>query len=368
MRIGIDMRMAGGGAGISRYIEQLAFNILSKDKSNEYVLFFNEIPEPLKEKFCSFGCEMVETGIVHYSIGEQLELPRVLNSKKLDIVHFPHFNVPLFYRGPFVVTIHDLTHTKFPGRKKSHFFHRLAYRLILRRALLRAKQIIAVSESTKREVLGHFKSLSPEKVSVIYEGAASEYKLVDRSEAKAKISHYFQISKPYILYVGVWRRYKNLPVLAGAFDKVCERFDCDLVLAGEEDPHYPEIKKRIMGIKNSRRVRALGRVSDEHLNLLYNGCSLFVLPSLYEGFGLTVLEASACGAPVACSDIPALREVMGGSAEFFDPENEQNMADVISSVLENPNKAEELANAGLRRVNHFSWSKAASDTINIYMS
>ncbi|MGE5297663.1 MAG: glycosyltransferase family 4 protein [Acidobacteriaceae bacterium] len=365
MKIGIDMRMAGGGAGISRYIESLASQILALDK-NKYVLFFNRLDSTLRSRFASFGAEMVETGIGHYTFDEQYKLPSILNKYDLDLVHFPHFNVPVLYRKPFVVTIHDLTHTRFPGRKKSRIIHRLAYNFILKKSIQRSKKIIAVSQSTKKEILEFFPRTPSEKIMPIYEGVAPGYRIMNKHEAFEKLSPNFQIKKPFLLYVGVWRRYKNLPALAQAFDLIAEKHGLDLVLAGAEDPYYPEIKEQILGIKNAHRVRILGRVSDEDLNLLYNAAELMVLPSFYEGFGLTVLEAAACGTPVACSDIPTLREVMGQAAEYFDPNNIENMADVLSGIIASPNRAEELANLGLSRVKHFSWKQAALETINVY--
>jgi glycosyltransferase involved in cell wall biosynthesis len=367
MRIGLDLRMLGGGSGVSRYVQELTTQILTIDKRNTYVLFFKEITAELDNIFRPFGHEMVATGIGHYSLAEQLRLPFLLSGYKLDLMHFPHFNVPLLYRGQFVVTIHDLTHTRFPGRKKSHLVHRLAYNLILTMAIRRAKKIIAVSNATKTEILEHFVDVA-KKITTIYEGVSSDYKMLHKDEAFAEVSKKFNITKPFLLYVGVWRRYKNLPMLAQAFDKLSETFDYQLVLAGEPDPFYPDIKEQVFSIKHKDRLRAVGRVSDKDLNLLYNAADLMILPSLYEGFGLTVLEAASAGTPVVCSDIPALREVMGQAAEYFDPNNLDNMTDVISQILEKPTRLEELANLGLRRVTHFSWKKAAEETINVYQN
>jgi glycosyltransferase involved in cell wall biosynthesis len=121
-----------------------------------------------------------------------------------------------------------------------------------------------------------------------------------------------------------------------------------------------------MSSKYASDIKLVGRVSDEELNWLYNGCNLFVLPSLSEGFGLTVLEAASTGVPIACSDIPTLREIMGQGAEYFDPANPENMKDVMVSILHNPTRGEELANLALRRVNHFNWKQAGENTVKLY--
>ena len=213
MKIGLDLRMLDGGSGISRYISELSHQILKLDKKNQYVLFFNKLTVDLLRQYEVYGHKMVPTGIGHYSLEEQFKLPAILKKENLDLVHFPHFNVPIFYRKPFVVTIHDLTHTKFPGTKKSHILHRIAYNLTIWNAVKSSKKIIAISEFTKKEVMEYFR-IDSQKIQVIYEGAKDIYTVMDKDEALAYVAYRFKLTKPYILYVGVWRRYKNLPSLA----------------------------------------------------------------------------------------------------------------------------------------------------------
>jgi glycosyltransferase involved in cell wall biosynthesis len=366
MRIGLDLRMLGGGSGIDRYITELTHEVLKQDKKNEYVLFFRGADKSADYK--QYGHKTVIADIPHYSFAEQFKWPGILKKEKLDLVHFPHFNVPIMYRKPFVVTIHDLTHTLIPGKKKSRFFHRLAYRMVFNAAIKNSKKIIAVSESTKKDILDRF-HIAPQKIQVVYEGFNQAYKMVDKDEAFKEVSAQFGIKKSYILYVGVWRRYKNVNQLAKAFDKLIDKgLDLELVLVGEPDKFYPEIEQEVYSTEHKDKIKPLGRVSDEDLNLLYNAATLFVLPSLMEGFGLTALEAAVTGTPVSCSDIPTLREILGQAAEYFDPNNLDNMTDVLYGLLQKPERLEELANLGLRRANFFSWKKAAEETINLYLS
>ena len=202
MRIGIDLRMIGGGSGIDRYLTELTHEVLKLDKTNQFVLFFRDANK--SAPFQAYGHKIVVADIAHYSLAEQLRLPRILNKENLDLVHFPHFNVPIFYRKPFVLTIHDLTHTLFPGKKMSRIFHRLAYHLVFNSAILHARKIIAVSESTKKQILERF-GIDSDKITVIYEGFSQVYKMMDKQEAFAAVSQKFGITKPYLLYVGVWR-------------------------------------------------------------------------------------------------------------------------------------------------------------------
>ncbi len=364
MKIGIDLRMAGGGAGIDRYITELAHEILKQDRQNQYVLFVRN--QQVADSYRSSGAKIVLADIPHYSVAEQIKLPAILAKEHLDLVHFPHFNVPLLYLKPFVVTIHDLTHTLFPGKKKSRIFHRLAYLAIFSHAVRIAKKVIAVSESTKKQIIEYYK-ISSSKIQVVYEGFNEVYKMMDKEEAFKQVSQKFGITKPYILYVGVWRRYKNLPMLAQAFDRLKDKgVDVQLVLAGEPDPFYPEIKEQVLNIRHHQDLKTVGRVKDEDLKLLYNGATILALPSLMEGFGLTPLEAAACGVPTAASDIPTLREIMGQGAEYFDPNNLDNMTEVLQNLLTNPIRLEELANLALSRSKHFSWQQAAAETIKVY--
>lgn len=365
--------MLGGGSGIGRYISELSHEILKQDKRNQYVLFFNQADK--SADYGIYGHKIVITGIPHYSFSEQLKLPGILKKERLDLVHFPHFNVPIFYKKPFVVTIHDLTHTLIPGKSKSRTHKRLAYNLVMRSVIKSAKKIIAVSRSTKNEIVNYFQ-IPENKIEVIYEAVGSNFKMINKDDAFKYVSRRFGITKPYILFVGVWRRYKNLHNLVAAFEKLLSRgLDLQLVLAGEADPYYPEITYHVSRLPAGQAgktyqgsIKTLGRVSDDDLVYLYNAANLYVLPSISEGFGLTALEAASCGVPIVCSDIPTLREVMGTAAVYFDPMNVANMAEVLESILKSPVKTEELANAGLRRAQHFTWKKTAEQTIKVYES
>lgn len=173
--------------------------------------------------------------------------------------------------------------------------------------------------------------------------------------------------KPYILFVGVWRQYKNLPRLARAFDILKERFpDLKLVLAGKIDPFYPEIKKEVMAARNVRDIKVMSFVPDEGLAALYKEAELLVLPSLTEGFGLIGVEAQSAGTPVAASDIPVLREVLGNGAIYFDPENEVDIAQKIQPVLADENYKAGLRERALENSRRFDWNITAKQTLEIY--
>ncbi len=366
MRIGIDCRMAGTGEGIGRYVEELIKHLSEIDNENIYVLLFSESMLASKFQISNDKFQKIIVKSKYYSLSEQTYFIWELFKLKLDIVHFPSFNVPILYPGKFVVTIHDIIHHRFPGRKKSRFVHRLAYRLVIWAAIKRAKRIIAVSEATKRDILKVF-HVGLEKITVIYEGAG--LKLASINDTDAVLKRY-NIQKPFLLFVGVWRQYKNLPRLAAAFDLVRDKYslDCELVLAGKIDDFYPEIKNEILSIKNADYIRALGYVPEPDLAALYRAARIFVIPSLTEGFGLVGIEAQSSGTAVLASDIAVLREVLGSGALYFNPRNVEDMAEKISTLWQNEASLEDSRRAGRDNAARFTWTKTAEGTKMIYNS
>lgn len=368
MRIGIDMRMAGTGEGIGRYVEELVKHLSSIDFRNSYFLLFLknsaakfQIPKPKFQK--------VSIESSYYSWAEQTKLIWELEKLKLDLVHFANFNFPIFYQGKFVTTIHDLIHHRFPGNKKSRLVHRLAYRLTIRAAVKKASRIITVSHGTKAELVKTF-GLKPDKTTVIYEGISESFYWRLREPEVQEVLSKYNIKKPYLLFVGVWRQYKNLPRLAQAFDILKESYhkDYQLVLAGKIDPFYPEIKEAVFSIKNKQDIVAPGFVSDRDLIAMYQGADAFVLPSLVEGFGLIGIEAQATGLPVVASDISVLREVLGDGAWYFNPRDEREIAEKIKEVLADEALRQQLIASGKLNATKYSWDVAARKTLEIYKS
>lgn len=367
MRIGIDMRMAGTGEGIGRYVEELARHLATIDHENDYVLIFQSESASLQFTVNSANFRKVVLASKYYSWAEQTRFIWELKKLKLDLMHFTNFNYPVLYQGKFVVTIHDLIHHQFPGKKKSRFLHRAAYRFTIRSAIKKAEKVIAVSEATRQDIVRSFK-VNPEKISVVYEGVDARFFNMVPSAQINEIKQKYGITGPYLLFVGVWRQYKNLPALASAFDilKLEQSLSHELVLAGKIDPFYPEIKNIVFKAKFARDIKALGFVPDGDLPALYQGASAFVLPSLTEGFGLIVAEAQASRVPAILSDIPVLREVAGDGAIFFDPHDHADMARKMNMGIADNSLRDELINKGLENAKRFIWQEAARQTLQIY--
>ena len=306
-----------------------------------------------------------------YSWSEQLLFPFLLRKYKLDLVHFPHFNVPLFYRQRFLVTIHDLILFHFPTYQNSrlsklfYYLKLAAYHLIIRSTVRRAAKIIAISNFTAMDLLESF-NLPAAKVKVIYNGVNFEY--VDKSgksnksaklakQSKSQISSIckkYGIIKPYFLYAGSAFPHKNLTRLVKAFKPFSRNYQ--LVLLGSNDYFYRRLKEIIHREKISGVV-ITGHLNQKELDLFYRQAKLFIFPSLYEGFGLPPLEALGRKVPVISSDRASLPEVLGDKVRYFNPEKVKDIQRAIKQSLVEPLVIDDLELEKLKK--RFVWKKMA---------
>lgn len=369
MRIGIDARMYSTEfTGIGRYVCELVKHVTALDEANEYVLFMNQ---PEHESFDppSKRVSKVLVNARHYSLKEQLNYFWVLKRAKLDLMHFTHFNAPILYRKPSIVTIHDLTLSFFPGKKMNSALRRMAYNRVLKAAVKHAHRVIAVSENTKADLVEVVKTSSA-KVEVIYEGVGEEFGPRGDKELQEDVLKKYGITKDFLLYTGVWRGHKNLVNLIKAFALLREApnaFDKQLVITGEEDPYYPEVKRTVKELGLEHHVIYTGMISEKELVALYQSAEVYVFPSLYEGFGLPPLEAMRCGTPVVASKSSCIPEICGEvNALFFDPYDPEDIANSIQKVLLDEGLRGELRECGLKHSLKFSWEKMAEKTLKVY--
>ncbi len=368
MRIGIDARMYSTEfTGIGRYVYELVKQLKEVDDKNEYVLFMNE-PEYSKfEDSKRFKKVLVKAR--HYSVREQLGYLWALRRAKLDLMHFTHFNAPILYRRPSVVTIHDLTLSFFPGKKMNSAFYRTAYNIVLKSAVKNARKVIAVSENTKADLV-EIAGTAPAKVEVIYEGVGEEFGPRGDKEYQEDVHRKYSITRDFLLYTGVWRGHKNLVNLIKAFALLREGpegYDMQLVITGEEDPYYPEVKRTVKELGLEHHVIYTGMVPEKELVALYQTATAYVFPSLYEGFGLPPLEAMRCGTPVVASKVSCIPEICGeASAIYFDPYDPEDISNSIRKVLLDESLQKELRECGLKHSLKFSWEKMAEKTLEVY--
>lgn len=384
IRIGIDARMFSDSfTGIGRYnfeltkrlfdeafiaksLENIHANLDGKDGFEiEWVIFMND-PEFSKFNFTS-NVKKVLVDAKHYSFREQTRFLKILKQERCDLVHFTHFNVPLGYFKPFVVTIHDTTISFFPGKKKSTWLHKFVYKLIIRHAVHKSRQIITVSHNTKKDVIDLFKVLT-NKIKVIWNGLGNEFQKSDEKRI-GEIKKKYYLSDDFLLYTGVWREHKNLVGLIEAFAGVAKNSTTplNLVITGKADPFYPEVKDTVKQLGLTERVKFVGLVPFGDLVTLYSGAKLFVFPSFYEGFGFPPLEAMMVDTPVAASNTSSIPEVCGEAAVYFDPYDVEDMTSKIEAVLSNSDLQSDLIAKGREQVKNYDWDQCAITTFKEYL-
>lgn len=370
MRIGIDARFYGSiGKGLGRYTQKLIENLekISADSGDDYFIFLRkdnfEEYQPKSKNF-----QKVLADFKWYSLSEQINMPKILNKYKLNLVHFPHFNVPIFYRKKFIITIHDLILLHFPtirGTTLNPLFYWikfLAYKFIIRHAIKKSEKIITVSNFTKKDILKNY-GVDDAKITVSYE--ASDEPAMFPSGIKEKILEKYGIIKPYILYVGNAYPHKNLEALVLSFADIVEKINLNLVLVGKEDYFYKNLKSKVK--KNKiRNVIFTDFVPDKELDVVYKNSLFYIFPSLYEGFGLPPIEAMRRGVPVASSDHPCMKEILGNSAYYFDASKNENISKAILEVMRDENLRKNLSEKGLKKTKGYGWKKMAEETLKIY--
>lgn len=367
-RIGLDLRFyRRSTGGLSRYSRNLLKELLAIDKENHYTAIIT--PEDEAE-FDARGrnLQKLVVPIPHYSLAEQTKLPRVLKDQNFDLVHFTNFNHPILYRQPFVVTIHDLIMHLYPsGEQKKSPLRRLVYKLVVRDCK-RAQRIIVPSQATKNDLVKLFK-LPPEKIIVTHEGSEDIFcKHTERE--KIAVKERLKLPERYLLFVSRWEPYKGLPQLLRAYENLIKDDpNLGLVICGKPEERNPEVTRLVEQAKQRHpNIVTPGFVSDENLAAIYAAAAAFVHVSLYEGFGIMILEAFASGAPVIASNTSSLPEVVGKAGLLVDPQDTDGLTAAIKKVLTDSKLAEELRQKGFERVKQYSWRRMAEETLEVYRS
>lgn len=291
----------------------------------------------------------------------QTALPLRLLADKVSLLFSPlpeGMVVPLV---PQVVVVHDVLPLLFPEEypRQQHYF-----RYLVPAVLRRSQAIVSGSENTKNDLIA-FYGIELGKVHVVPDGLdASQYRVgIDATRVTRKYT-----LGPYLLYVGNLLPHKNLQRLLNAFAAVSKRFPHTLVIAGKKDPrYYPALEAETKALGLEEKVSFLDYVPSEELPALYAGADLFILPSLYEGFGLPILEAMACGTPVIASRTSSLPEVAGEAALLVDPHDVEEFAGAMEAVLSDPWVREDLRLKGLEQAKRFSWERTAKTTLEILL-
>lgn len=374
MRIVIDARWIFQElSGIGLYTRELIRNLPAVDTQNKYYLIFEkehllkrEMSDTVFRNAKNFVAQRIGCSV--FSPLNQLEMPLVLHKLNADVFHSPNYMIPFFAfprhrrgRMACVITIHDLIPLIFPHYTpralKTRFFP--LFKAVMQQSVTRADAIISPSESTRKDIgehlfPGHSRSSN---IHVVPQGVPEEYHPSKSPKAK----------EANILYVGRFDPYKNVHRLIEAYGLLRERgINSRLRIVGSADSRYPEARATAQRMNLDESIQWDGYLNGESLIKAYQQASVFVLPSRYEGFGLTVLEAMSCGTPVVCSNGSSLPEVVGNAALTVEPDNAAAIAEAIAKILEDPLTASRLRSAGIERAKKFTWRKTAELTAQVY--
>lgn len=368
MRIGIDARILGHPrSGIAVY----ALNLIEQFSKNKDlgVVLFGDRPIRHEYKEITDKAQTVIFGQEHRKRWSQFYLPAQLKKYKIDIYHATwNGAVPVLTKVPSVLTVHDLIPLALDGYFKN-WRRRYKYIFLMRSALWKAKAIIAVSESTKSDLIRYF-NVPKEKIKVVHLGIDKEILQVDEQEGKVILKG-FGIDKEYIVNIGSFDRRRNADTFIKAFALFVKNthIDCQIVIIGGYDNFKNEVerlKEVAAGCNLGGKVIFANYVSERQMSILLTNAKMMVHPSLYEGFCLPVLEAMRAGIPVVASNRGSVPQIAGDAAIFIDPADEAGTARAIGSLWQDNNKREEFIKKGAARIKEFSWQKTAEDTINIY--
>lgn len=376
MNIGIDsLFLQTPASGSGQYLLHLLKELREIDQRNDYLLLGAQPlakqrqPLPFPYQVYPVPSFARRNENVAKLTWEQFTGPAAAHKANVDVFHVPYFAPPLFPRTPTVVTIHDVIPLRLPAYRAGKKVE--AYMRLVAQAAHKASLIITVSQHAKQDMIDAL-HLPAERIRVTYEAAGDEYVPITDSATLAQMRARYGVGERYIFYLGGLDQRKNVPQLVRAFAhlyKQLEQPDLQLFISGNPDkqkgPLFPD--PRPIAEEAGVADRVIYRfVEDEDKPAAYSGASLFVFPSLYEGFGLDPLEAMSCGAPVVCSNRTSLPEVVGDAAITVDPTDTQALVEAMRSVLTDSALANDLRARSLRRAAQFNWRKTAAETLAIY--
>jgi alpha-1,3-rhamnosyl/mannosyltransferase len=346
--------------GIGRYVANLAAAMAAQLRPDERLTLIGPKSLP-REVVPNSRVRPLPLADSVFSLHQQRSAPRLLRTLRADLYHSPYYLMPYRPGVITVLTVYDLITLHFPDLASTRA--RLLFRLTTSLALQAAHRVIAISDATRLDYSAHFPIASGRAVTIpLAVGTAFE---PASDTALATVRTKYVLPERYVLYVGSNKPHKNLVRLVEAW-KLADRADAVLVLGGQWEPAQREVQKAVLSSGLGNSVRLLGPICEQDLPALYGAAEIFVFPSLYEGFGLPVLEAMACGAPVACSNTSSLPEIAGEAARLFTPTNTNAIAAALSDLMSAPGERARLRERGLARAAEYSWERTAAGHLALY--
>ena len=344
--------------GLGIYIKNIILKL--KDKNIDFKVFcpinlegVNVIKttEKLKTTYKKRG------GLVRF-LWTQFVLP--FKVKKNDIVYHPFQYLSILSRSKQIITIHDFIPLYYPEVAKHQYYY---YKIVMPILLKKAHKIVCISENTKNDVVKFF-NVDEDKLIKIYNGY--DEKLFNTNAIKDNVLNKYNTDKPYFISVGAGYSHKNLETALKAFKNVTESNLCEFIIVGKDSDYINKLKVLCKELKIEEKVRFVGYVPDEDLPTLYNKAIAFVYPTLYEGFGLPILEAMACGTVVLCSNNSSLPEVYGDAAISFDANDIQEIEKSMNLILSNKDESIRLIELSKKRIAMFNWNITANEIIKLF--
>jgi glycosyltransferase involved in cell wall biosynthesis len=358
MKIAIDARK-WRDYGIGTYVRNLVRHLARLDHETTYFLFCSGSDAPVLRDLAANFVPIVDDS-AGYSVSEHVTIPLKLRRLGVDLLHAPHYVLPILCPTRHVVTIHDCIHLLFPQYLPNRAATLYA-RLMMGRAVRRSALVFTVSEASRADILRFYPDADPARIRVVPNAMDPDLLRDPGEEEMERVRERYQIRERFLLFAGNIKPHKNLERLVKAFGLLKQQTgfdDLKLILIGDEVGSYGSLRRRVESEGVRADVRFFGFVPVPTLAALYRMASAFAFPSLYEGFGLPPLEAMACGTPVVTSRISSLPEVVGDAAVLVDPYSVESIAEGLRQALSDETLRQELRRKGLARSATFSWERS----------
>jgi glycosyltransferase involved in cell wall biosynthesis len=358
MKIAIDARK-WRDYGIGTYVRNLVRHLAHLDRETTYFLFCDDADQSELRDLAENFVPVVDDSD-GYGVREHVSIPLKLHRLGVDLLHSPHYVLPLLCRTRSVVTIHDCIHLLFPQYLPNRMAFQYA-KFMMGSAISRSALVFTVSEASRRDILRFYPRADPDRLLVVPNAIDEAILESPGEEEMERVKERYQIRGRFVLYAGNIKPHKNLDRLIAAFALLRHRSgfdDLKLLIIGDETSRHGFLRRKVEEAGVRQDVRFFGFVPARTLAALYRLASVFAFPSLYEGFGLPPLEAMACGTPVVTSRISSIPEVVGDAAVLVDPHSVEDIAGGIDVVLNDATLRAELVARGHERVQHFSWERS----------
>jgi glycosyltransferase involved in cell wall biosynthesis len=342
--------------GIGRYVRSLAAALLPQLSHDERLTLLVQPQYPLNLS----GTAQLPLRASPFSLVQQWEVPQALRKGKPTLYHSPYYLMPYVPVTATVLTVYDVIPLRYPQFSSQR--SRLLFRLTTRLALRAARRVVAITENARQDFIAEF-GLRPERITAIPLGVDPSFRPASESEL-GRVRAKYGLPERFALYLGSNKPHKNLFGLVQAWQALGDS-TAHLVVAGAWDDRYPEARA-LSESRGIATIQWIGRVAEKDLPALYSAAEMFVFPSLFEGFGLPVVEAMACGTPVICSRVTALPEVAGDATMLVEPADTEALRGALERLLGDKGLRAQLREQGLARAARFSWERTAAQTLEIY--